>query len=80
MLNNSDMSTEDILILTNLTLGQKVMHLRLSRGWRQVDLASKAGIATEEVITLEKDRFLLPTHRKRILAVLGLNEGAADDR
>ena len=74
------MSTEDILILTNLTEGQKVRHLRLAKGLRQVDLASKAGVSVEEVIGLEKDRYLLPTRRKRILIALGLWEGAGDDQ
>ncbi len=75
------MSTEDILILTNLTLGQKVRHVRLSRGLRQIDLASRAGVSVEEIITLEKDRFLLPTRCKQILHVLGLlGEGTFDDR
>ena len=66
------MGMEDILILSNLTLGQKVRHMRLAQGLRQVDLASKAGIAIEEVIAIEKDRFLLPTRRKKILTILGL--------
>ena len=79
MLNNSGMSTEDILILTNLTLGQKVRHMRLAKGLRQVDLASKAGVSVEEVIGLEKDRYILPTRSKQILAILGFKNDDESD-
>lgn len=73
------MGTDDILILTNLTLGQKARHMRLSKRLRQVDLASKAGVSVEEIIWLEKDRYILPTRRKLIMTVLGLDDGNESD-
>jgi transcriptional regulator with XRE-family HTH domain len=71
---------DDMLILSNMTPGQKARLARLALNWRQVDLASKASVSVEDIITLEKDRFLLPTRRKRILAVLGLldNDNESD--
>ena len=73
------MGTDDILILTNLSLEQKARHIRLSKGLRQVEVASEAGVSVEEVIYLEKERYLLPTHQKKILAVLGLDNDNESD-
>ena len=66
------MSSNDILILTGISEGQKVRLTRLSRGLRQVDVASMANVNTIDVTRLEKDRYVLPMRRKRILAVLDL--------
>ena len=73
------MSNNDILILTGLSEGQKVTLTRLSRGLRQIDVASMANVNTIDVTRLEKDRYLLPTRRKRILAVLGLDDDDESD-
>lgn len=73
------MSNNDILILTGLSEGQKVSLTRLSRGLRQIDVASMANVNTIDVTRLEKDRYLLPTRRKRILAVLGLDDDDESD-
>ena len=63
-----------ILILDNLTDGQKAKHIRLAKGWRQIDLASQANVCPMDITRLEHGRFVLPTHRNRILAILGLLE------
>ena len=62
----------DILILSNITLGQKAKFVRLSKGLRQIDLASLAKVNQLDITQLEHDRYVLPTRRKRILAVLGM--------
>jgi transcriptional regulator with XRE-family HTH domain len=54
---------------------------RIRRGWRQVDLAEKAGITQAEVSSLERGLYVIPAARRRILIVLGLlNEEQANDR
>ena len=73
------MSNNDILILTGISEGQKVRLTRLSRGLRQIDVDSMANVNTIDVTRLEKDRYLLPTRRKRILAVLGLDDDDESD-
>jgi len=73
------MSNNDILILTGISEGQKVRLTRLSRGLRQIDVASMANVNTIDVTRLKKDRYLLPTRRKRILAVLGLDDDDESD-
>lgn len=73
------MGNNDILILTSVSEGQKARLTRLSKGLRQIDVASTAKVNTIDVTQLEKDRYVLPTRYKRILAVLDLldydNEG-----
>lgn len=66
------MGSNDILVLTNITEGQKVRLTRLVRGLRQIDVASMAKVNTIDMTRLEKDRYMLPMRRKRILAVLDL--------
>lgn len=73
------MSNNDILILTGISEGQKVRLTRLSRGLRQIDVASMANVNAIDVTWLEKDRYLLPTRRKRILAVLDLDDDDESD-
>ncbi len=74
------MGNNDILILTGISEGQKIRLTRLSRGLRQIDVASMAKVNTIDVTRLEKDSYVLPTRRKRILAVLGLadNDNESD--
>lgn len=71
---------KDILILTSVSEGQKARLTRLSRELRQIDVASMAKVNTIDVTRLEKDRYVLPTRRKRILAVLDLldNDNESD--
>lgn len=70
----------EIVIFTGLTFGERVRFTRLQLKLRQLDIASKAGVTIQEVIRLEKDSFVLPTRRKKILAVLGLldNDNESD--
>lgn len=72
--NYSGMENNDILILTDISEGQKARLTRLAKVLRQIDVASLAKVNTIDVTRLEKDRYVLPTRRKRILAVLGLLE------
>ena len=41
---------------------------------RQIDVAAAAHVDIVDVTGLEKGRFVLPTHKNRILKVLGLME------
>ncbi len=66
----------DILVLTDVSEGQKARLIRLAKGLRQIDIASMARVNTIDITRLEKGRYVLPTRRKRILVVLGL---AGDD-
>ena len=68
------MSSNDILVLTGVNEGQKARLTRLSKNLRQIDVASIAKVNTIDVTRLEKGRYVLPTRRKRILAVLGLDD------
>lgn len=63
---------KDILILTGVSEGQKSRLTRLSKELRQIDVASMAKVNTIDVTRLEKDRYVVPTRRKRILAGLDL--------
>jgi transcriptional regulator with XRE-family HTH domain len=64
----------DILILTNVSLGERAKFIRLSKGLRQIDLAAQAKVNPMDITNLEHNRYVLPTRRKRILAVLGLDD------
>lgn len=69
----------EVVIFTGLTFGERVRLTRLRLNLRQLDVASQAGVTTQEVIRLEKGGFVLPTHSKRILTVLGLEEDGQDE-
>ena len=47
---------------------------RLSRNWRQIDLASKAGVQLSDITAIEKDRYLSKNRKRKILQALGLSE------
>jgi hypothetical protein len=66
--------SDDILVLDGLTAGQKARFTRLAKGLRQIDVASQANVQPIDITRLERGRYVLPTRRKRILAVLGLLE------
>lgn len=68
------MESKDILVLTDISEGMKIRLIRLSKGLRQIDVASQANVQPIDITRLEKGRYVLPTHQKRILAVLGLLE------
>jgi DNA-binding XRE family transcriptional regulator len=67
----------DLVVLTNLTEGQKVRITRLSKGLRQVDLASLAKVNLGDITAIEKDRFLRKSRKARILQALGLSDDQA---
>ena len=62
----------DIAVFTNLTEGQQVRLTRLSKGLRQIDLASLAKVNLADITATEKDRYLKKTRKERILHTLGL--------
>ena len=66
--------------LEGLSEGQVVKHHRIARSLRQLDLAALAHCEQSHVIDLEKDRWVRPDIRERILVVLGLWEGVGDDQ
>ena len=66
------MAINDVFAVSGISEGQKVQLARITRGWRQVDLASHAGVNVQDVCTLEHDRYLLPTRKTKILKCLGL--------
>lgn len=69
-------SQNDILVLTTLSDGQKIRLTRLAKGLRQIDIASQANVQPIDVTRLEKDRYVLPTRRKRMLTILGMDDGS----
>ncbi len=68
------MEKKDIVVLTDVSEGMKFRLTRLAKGLRQIDVASQANVQPIDVTRLEKGRYVLPTRRKRILAVLGLDD------
>jgi transcriptional regulator with XRE-family HTH domain len=64
----------EMVIFTGLTFGERIRLTRLHLKLRQLDVASKANVTVQEIIRLEKDSYVLPTRRRRILEVLGLTE------
>ena len=66
-------SMNDIAVFTNLTQGQQVRLIRLSKGLRQIDVASIAKVNLADITAIEKDRYLRKTRKERILAVLGID-------
>lgn len=62
----------DFFIATNVSFAMMIRLERICRGWRQTDLAERAGITQTEVSALERGLYLYPAARRRILNVLGL--------
>jgi len=63
-----------LFIAYDLTLGQTVRLERISRSWRQIDLASMAGVQLADITAVEKDRYLSKNRKNKILQTLGLSE------
>ena len=57
-----------------LSVGEKVRLLRLSKGWRQIDVAAIVRCSPSDVSSLERDAIVPPGVRARILAALGLDD------
>lgn len=69
----------DVFILTDVSEGIKAKLTRIAKGLRQIDVAAAARVDTIDITRLEKDRYVLPTRRKRILTILGLDNGHESD-
>lgn len=68
----------DVFVITGVSEGTKAKLMRIARGLRQIDVATAARVDTIDITRLEKDRYVLPTRRKRILTVLGLLDEEAE--
>lgn len=66
------MLEKGMLIYTEVTLGQRARVARMLLNKRQVDIASAASVTVQEVSRLEKDAFVTPSRKKRILKILGM--------
>jgi transcriptional regulator with XRE-family HTH domain len=64
----------ELFIATNISLGMLVRLSRVRRGWRQKDLAEKAGVTQAEVSALERGVYVIPGVRRRILVALDLTD------
>jgi len=62
---------KSLFVASGLTEGLRVKLARISRGLRQVDVASLAKVAVCDVVCLEKDRYLPQARKDKILKVLG---------
>ena len=70
----------DIFMASGLTEGEWIRLTRLQTWLRQIDVASLAGVTVAEVTNTEKDRYVTPERKDRILKVVGLldNENESD--
>jgi len=68
----------DVFILTDVNEGMKAKLTRVAKGLRQIDVAAAARVDCIDITRLEKGRYVLPTRRKRILAILGLLDDEND--
>ncbi len=70
------MVANEFFIAANVSQGMLIRLERTRRGWRQIDLAEKAGVTQSEVSALERGLYIIPSARHRILAVLDLLDDA----
>ncbi len=63
----------DIFVTSGLSEGGRIRLARLAKWLRQVDVASLAGVSLVEVTNAEKDRYVTPERKERILKLLGLD-------
>ncbi len=73
------MNGENSLFLEGLSEGEVVKLRRMAKGLRQIDVAAAAHCEQSHIIDLEKDRYVRPDIRERILMAIGLWEGIGDD-
>jgi transcriptional regulator with XRE-family HTH domain len=64
--------TNEFFIATNVSPAMMIRLERIRRGWRQVDLAERAGVTQTEVSALERGLYVIPVARHRILEALEL--------
>ena len=65
--------TKKFFIATNVSPSLLIRLERIRRGWRQVDLAERAGVTQAEVSALERGLYIIPAARRRIMEALDLN-------
>ena len=63
---------DEMFLVTGISEGEKVRLMRLAKHLRQIDIASQASVNLVEVIRLEKNGYVRPHRKKRILDILGL--------
>jgi transcriptional regulator with XRE-family HTH domain len=73
------MNGENSLFLEGLSEGEVVKLRRMAKGLRQIDIAAAAYCEQSHIIDLEKDRWVRPDIRERVLVALGLWEEVGDD-
>lgn len=61
-----------VFILSGISEGEQIRLARLAKWYRQIDVASLAGVTVEEVTNVEKGRYVSPGRKSRILKVVGL--------
>jgi len=71
--------TNEFFIATNVSPAMMIRLERIRRGWRQIDLAEKAGVTQAEVSALERGLYIIPSARHRILTVLELLDNANEN-
>lgn len=64
--------TDEFFIAINVSPAMMIRLERIRQGWRQIDLAKRAGVTQAKVSALERGLYVIPSARRRILAVLGL--------
>ncbi len=57
-----------------LTLGERARLIRLSKGWRQIDVAAVVRCSPSDVSHLERDYFVSSGVKGRILTALGVED------
>ena len=72
-------SMTDLFIITDVSEGMKAKLTRIAKGLRQIDVAAAARVDTIDITRLEKGRYVLPTRRMRILAILGMDNDSERD-
>ena len=70
---------DNIFIASGLSEGERIRLARLAKWYRQIDVASLAGVTLEEVTNAEKDRYVTPERKARILKVVGLLDNDSEN-
>ena len=63
----------DGMVLDNVSLGQRVRLARITRGMRQLDLASVTGLNPGDVVNIEHDRLVHYWKLRRVLDTLEIS-------
>ena len=67
-----------LLFDRELSLGEKVRLLRLSKRWRQIDVAAYVHCSPSDVSQLERDCAVPPGVKIRVLAALGIEDSQVE--